>query len=217
MEKAIFTTEMGNKFIVQFNPTDIQLSAKASWQEQEAQADVSLLEFKKVDPRTLSMNLIFDTTTNNADVRTSYVNHLMSVFLLKELPDQNPSHNQQGQGTMGPKKRNQLVRFDWSSFSFFGALTSLDVKYTMFAENGQPVRAEVKLSMTEYTTQASYQVGGSRHNITVPQVKLVQMQAGQTLSAMANALGTTAGALAAANGIADPLSVAAGTFLGFNR
>ena len=52
------------------------------------------LEFKKVEPRSLSMTLIFDTTTNNADVRTTYVNQLMNTFVLTEMPDINPAHDQ---------------------------------------------------------------------------------------------------------------------------
>jgi len=32
IEKAKFISETGNSFDVQFNPTDIQLTAKASWQ-----------------------------------------------------------------------------------------------------------------------------------------------------------------------------------------
>ena len=84
----------------------------------------------------------------------------------------------------------------------------------MFSKDGNPVRAEVKVTMKEYINQDIFEVGGSRHNITVPQVKLVQMEAGQTLSGMANALGTTMSALAQANGISDPFSVPAGSVLG---
>ena len=51
----------------------------------------------------------------------------------------------------------------------------------MFSKDGNPVRAEVKVTMKEYINQDIFEVGGSRHNITVPQVKLVQMEAGQTL------------------------------------
>ena len=214
IEKARFVSEIGNVFTVQFNPTDIQLDAKADWATQNAQADVVKLEFKSVDPRALSMTLIFDTTTNNSDVRTAYVNQLMNTFVLTEMPDQNPAHDQTAQGTLGMKKRNVLQTFEWGNFSFMGAIVGLNTKYTMFSKDGNPIRAEVKVSMKEYVNQDFFQVGGSLHTITVPQVKLVQMEAGQTLSAMANALGTTMSALANANGIADPLGVVAGSVLG---
>jgi len=217
IEKAKFRSEMGNSFTVQFNPTDIQLDAKASWATQDTQADQVKLEFKKVEPRTLSMTLIFDSTTNNSDVRTTYVNQLMNTFILTEMPDVNPAHDQTAQGTLGMKKRNPLQTFEWGNFSFFGAITGLNTKYTMFSKDGNPIRAEVKVTMKEYINQDFFEVGGSRHNITVPQVKLVQMEAGQTLSSMANALGTTMSALAQANGISDPFSVAAGSILGIPR
>lgn len=214
IEKARFRSEMGNTFDVQFNPSDIQLDAKASWATQDTQADQVKIEFKKVEPRTLSMTLIFDTTTNNADVRVTYVNQLMNTFVLTEMPDLNPAHDQTAQGTLGPKKRNVLQTFEWGNFSFMGAVTGLSTKYTMFSKDGNPVRAEVKVQMTEYVNQEFFQVGGSRSNITVPQVKLVQMEAGQTLSGIASALGTSMSALAQANGISDPMNIAAGTVLG---
>jgi hypothetical protein len=47
VEKAEFKSEIGNTFKVQFNPTDIQLSAKATWQQQDLQSERALLEFKK--------------------------------------------------------------------------------------------------------------------------------------------------------------------------
>ena len=95
-----------------------------------------------------------------------------------------------------------------------GAIVGLNTKYTMFSKDGNPIRAEVKLTMKEYINKDLFQVGGSRSNITVPQVKLVQMEAGQTLSGMASALGTSMSALAAANGISDPMNIPAGTVLG---
>jgi hypothetical protein len=216
IEKAKFISETGNSFDVQFNPTDIQLTAKASWQRQGEIATNDKLEFKKVEPRTLSMTLIFDTTTTNDDVRLTFVNHLMDTFVLREFMDINPAHQADGQGTLGPKKRNALLTFKWGKFDFFGALTSMDVKYTMFSKDGNPIRAEVKVALLEYVQQDSFDMGfgSSRNNITVPQVKLVQMEAGETLSALASALGMSTGALAAANGIVDPLAVAAGTILG---
>lgn len=214
IEKAKFRSEMGNTFEVQFNPSDIQLDAKADWATQKAQADQVKIEFKSVTPRTLSMTLIFDTTTNNADVRVTYVNQLMNTFVLTPMPDLNPEHDQTAQGTLGMKKRNVLQTFEWGNFSFMGAITGLTTKYTMFSKDGNPVRAEVKVQMTEYVNQTTFQVGGNRTNITVPQVKLVQMEAGQTLSGMASALGTSMAALAQANGISDPMNVPAGTVLG---
>ena len=213
IEKAKFRSEIGNTFTVQFNPTDIQLDAAASWATQDTQADQVKLEFKKVEPRSLSMTLIFDTTTNNADVRTTYVNQLMNTFVLTEMPDINPAHDQTAQGTLGTKKRNVLQTFEWGSFSFFGALTKLSTKYTMFSKEGINSRRGKGL-YERVINQDMFEVGGSRHNITVPQVKLVQMEAGQTLSGMASALGTTMSALAQANGISDPFSVPAGSVLG---
>ena len=219
--KATFTPESasgaftGNGFTVQFNPTDIQLNAKATWQAQNEQGAKTKLEFKRVDPRTLTMTLIFDTSTNNADVRKVYVNRLMDVFRIDSYRDRNPAHEEGGQGTASrqPKERNPVVMFEWADFTFEGALTGLDTKFTMFSAGGYPIRAEVKVTMLEYTSKDSFQIGGPTSDITIPQVKLTQLQSGQTLSHLASMLGTSAGALAAFNNISDPMDVSAGTVL----
>ena len=220
VEKAKFITESGDIFDVQFNPTDIQLNASASWDAQDQVGNEVLLEFSKVEPRTLSMTLVFDTTTNNANVSKAYVNHLMAVFILKELPDDNlqsavnavttsACNAGTGQGEL-KKGRNQLVTFSWGDFSFYGALTDLDTKFTMFSKQGHPLRAEVKVTMKEFKNSWDNSVGGERSNITVPQVKLVQLKPGQTLSSLASLSGMSVGSLAAMNGIADPLNMIPG-------
>lgn len=207
VEKAKFVTEIGNQFQVQFNPTDIQLDATADWQNQEQQNSEVLLEFKNVKPRTLSMTLIFDTTTNNEDVSKTYVHHLMDVFRLQLLADLDSEGKEQ---SLPQKKRNPIVTFSWGGFEFDGALTSLKTKYTMFSQSGFPVRAEVAVSLVEVKKMGALAMGGSRVDITVPQVKLVQLQAGQTLSSLAAMAGMAVGQLAAMNGISDPMNVPAG-------
>ena len=213
VEKAKFISEIGNQFEVQFNPTDIQLNATASWEAQNQQGNQVLLEFKNVAARRLNMTLIFDTTSNNENVAKTYVNHLLSLFELKELPDLNPEHEAVGQGTMGLKMRNALVDFQWGDFTFFGALANLNVKYTMFSAEGHPIRAEVKVNLVEFSNQWKNDIGGSRSNVTIPQVQLVQLKSGQTLSSLASMAGMAVGALAAMNGISDPMNVPPGQVL----
>lgn len=41
-----------------------------------------------------------------------------------------------------------MCKFSWSSFEFKGYITSLNVEYTMFLDDGTPVRAKVSLSMS---------------------------------------------------------------------
>jgi hypothetical protein len=230
--KAKFVTEMGNTFKVQYNPTDIQLNASSSWQQLEQIGNETQLEFKSVSPRKLSMTLLFDTTTNNEDVSKVFVNHLMDVFQLRTgLPDISrpnadggivgqvvaavsacgapASGTADGQGKI-EKGRNQKISFYWGEFSFEGVLQSLDTKYMMFSKDGYPIRAEVKLVLQEFKHQWETKLGGTRPDVTVPQVKLVQLQSGQTLSSMASMLGMGVSALASMNGIPDPMNVPPG-------
>lgn len=206
VEKAEFLTETGNRFEVQFNPTDIQLNATAAWENQEIQGSEVLLEFKNVKPRILTMTLIFDTTSNNEDVSKVYVNHLMNIFRLQELPDL----DSEGAGGLPDKPRNTTLFFNWGEFEFQGALTDLDTKYIMFSKSGFPVRAEVKVTLKEIKKMKQQNMGGSRSDITIPQVKLVQLHAGQTLSSLAAMAGMAVGQLASMNGISDPMNVPSG-------
>ena len=80
----------------------------------------------------------------------------------------------------------------------------------MFSKSGFPVRAEVKVTLKEIKKMKQQNMGGSRSDITIPQVKLVQLHAGQTLSSLAAMAGMAVGQLASMNGISDPMNVPSG-------
>lgn len=43
--------------------------------------------------------------------------------------------------------RPPLCQFEWSSFNFMGYVTSMNVNYTMFLDDGTPVRAKINITM----------------------------------------------------------------------
>jgi len=105
------------------------------------------------------------------------------------------------------------VTFTWGGLEFVGHISSLTVTYKMFGISGQPVRAEVSLTITENpppvpgTNPSSGGISGRRVHV---------VSAGDTLASVSYAeYGNPAlwRALAEANGIDDPLRVAPGTTL----
>lgn len=103
------------------------------------------------------------------------------------------------------------VTFTWGGLHFVGHIQTLSVTYKLFGVTGQPVRAEVSITITENpppvtgTNPTSGGISGRRVHV---------MSAGDTLASVAYAEYRNPAlwrALAEANGIDDPLRVAPGT------
>ena len=207
-EKARFEVENSGHFEVQYNPEKFQVDRSANWSEASEQGQKSGLEYQKTAPAIVSMELYFDTTVDGSDVRASWVNRL--VYAL----DPHIEVTKEGdQGVPLKKIRPPRIIFQWGSFQFYGVVESLNTTYIMFSEAGIPIRAKVSLKLKEFEPAAISSGGGMTQGYSLPKVKLVQVQQGQSLSMLAAAAGTTAQMLAEMNGISNPLELAAGTVL----
>jgi len=72
-----------------------------------------------------------------------------------------------------------IVRLSWGGFSFDGRLTSMDTEYTLFKPSGEPLRAKISLSFTDYT---SIKEEALKANKTSPDLThLVEVKAGDSL------------------------------------
>jgi hypothetical protein len=119
------------------------------------------------------------------------------------------------------------VRFAWGSFFFDGSLDSLEESFEFFSRDGRPLRAQVGLSMSrqeirlDFTTDAAATPAGGG---TPGRRPLTPAPAGATLPGLAAGLSAgfsiSAGvgwqAIAAANGIEDPLRLDAGQLVDLN-
>jgi nucleoid-associated protein YgaU len=114
-----------------------------------------------------------------------------------------------------------LMKFYWGGYikvreksEVTWLLTSFNTTYTMFTEDGKPVRAEMKVSLTEFA-DADTQKGRIRLQ-SPDHEKAYRVQPGDTLQAVANeAYGdpTLWRPIATANNIEDPRSLAPGDVL----
>lgn len=210
MNKARFNVENSGFFEVQYNPENFKVDRSASWKESEDQGTLSGLEFQKLAPASITMELTFDTTITGDDVRTAWVNRLVDTLQPKV---RFTAEEGQGQGQPLEKVRPPKVTFSWGEFSLEGVTESLSVTYLMFSETGVPLRAKVQVKMKEFKTPEGVMVTGGGQGYVLPKVQMVQVQQGQTLSMIAAMAGTTAQVLADMNGISNPLDLSAGTML----
>tara|TARA_B100000575_G_C23116318_1_gene645362 strand:- start:678 stop:1394 length:717 start_codon:yes stop_codon:yes gene_type:complete len=199
VSKAIFVAEGGKSFAVQYNPKDFKFDKSVTWQPHKDQGTESPLEFQKVNPATMAMELIFDTTHDQSDVRTVWVNRLLSLT----NPDVKPIGGEAG--TID-KSRPPIVDFIWGDFKMKGVFESLNVSYMMFSSTGTPIRAKVSLKMKEWKP-GRFADGepGPRAGYGSAPTQLVTVQAGDTASSLAHKHGVPVKKLCEDNGWDNPL------------
>jgi hypothetical protein len=211
VQKAWFQSDdTGKWFDVQYNPVNFQFSKPVNWQEHEDQGKEASLEFKKNSPATMACELTFDTTNDGSDVRTGWVNRLLE-FTNPEVPATS------GEQSSLDKKRPHKVWFTWGGFEMLGVFETVDVTYIMFSSSGTPLRAKVTVKMKEWTPESGYSGGGGGSYYESAPVQLVTVGPGETITAIAAKLGSSAQAIMDANGIDDPFDIPAGTELAVPR
>lgn len=207
VSKAFFMgLDAGSSFEVQYNPKEFKFDKPVSWKEHDDQGQTSTLEFQKVSPATIQVDLVFDTTKDNSDVREEWVNKLLELT----NPESTPSD---GEAAELKKQRPTRVLFNWGSFIFVGVIESVNATYVMFASNGNPIRAKVTVKMKEWTPENTYSFGGGSSGYDTSSVQLVAVSGGQTVSSIAASFGTTAQAIGEDNNLDDLMDVEAGTEL----
>lgn len=151
---------------------------------------------------TMSVELLFDTSEINQDVRlfTKDV-----VYLIKPLAPSEP-------GAKSSNRTQANVSFEWGTFIFRGVIDSMNETLDFFSEEGKPLRATVSLSLTGQEMRLerrSGQPGAQSLSQVHPGDSLQQMAARQGLSGNWKAIAT-------ANGIDNPLRMEAGALVNMN-
>ncbi len=148
LEKAMFfdpNEPSSCCFYVQFNPNSLEYSygkkhhkkgAKESGQEGDQQSPLDTQEQAR-----LSMSLFFntyDSETSYTDVRKKLLP--LRAFLCKTEDKETAN--------------GKTVMFAWGTLAFRGSMDSFSVTYQMFAADGTPVRAEVRVSISGEDAEA---------------------------------------------------------------
>ena len=167
LEKAtILNTDTNEKLTVLFNPEEYSLNRDNNF----AQAAVPgrsapLLQFTHGNLRTLEMELLFDTYEKLRDVREE-------TGKLLKLLDINPE-------THAPP----VLLFVWGSLRFECVLARANQRFILFLPSGEPVRARVQVSFSEFTNSSLEAKEIKRETADFTKIRVVGQ--GETLSSIA--------------------------------
>lgn len=130
--------------VAQYNPAQLQLEERASWKPSSTSKDSAPpLEYSADTPRTLSLELFFDTFEAPAgarNVKTRFVDPLTRLIRVVNPVSPDEDH-----------RRPPLVKTVWGTGldPFVGVLESVSTKLTMFLSDGTPVRATCAVKVME--------------------------------------------------------------------
>lgn len=124
-----------------FNPNEYAFSKQNSWSlGQTKGSNVPKVEFGGGQPATLQLQLFFDTYASKRDVRKEYTDAIWGLTMVD--PDLKDKKNKKG--------RPPKVRFQWGkAWSFEAVITSISQSFTLFLEDGTPVRATLDVSFQQ--------------------------------------------------------------------
>lgn len=116
----------------------------------------------------------------------------------------------------GTNHEPHILQLEWGSSLHWAKLKSMDVKYTLFAENGDPLRAEVSLTMMKY--KDIKEILAEQKKSSPDLTHLVEVKDGDTLPLMCNRVYKDCSyyrEVAEVNGLDDFCHLTPGTFLYF--
>ena len=181
-----------------FNPKEFSVTKAVTWnQHKKPGHDKPFVQFTTGQPAKLAVELFFDGYEKRKSVKPE-------CRLLLRMAQMDPELHYPPQ-----------VQFEWANNDTFkGVMDNVSAKYTMFLEDGTPVRAAVTIGMQSATP--TDKTDKSNETLSPDYAKLHTMRRGETLHAIADREYDDASEwrrIADANGIDDPLSIEPGTKL----
>jgi hypothetical protein len=141
-ERAYLDIEDGQKLWCWFNPKDYTVSRSNKWTVKPKRDPKGKFEaqFTGSDPHKLAIDLLFDGSDKDGDDVRDVCTNLLDMMEMKDKlasADKNAA-------------RPPTVEFGWGGVLTFKAVVEqLSIQYTLFKPNGVPIRALVKLQMTQ--------------------------------------------------------------------
>jgi nucleoid-associated protein YgaU len=228
LQRLTIRREGGGTVEALFNPSEISVSGSVSWnQEQPASysgpnAGAVELEFRSVEAQTLSIELFFDTYESRAAMtfKDAVVSLLPTAASERQATDVRRYTEQVARLAEVDRAlhRPPVCDLRWGAFDIFtGVLTSLNQRFTLFLEDGTPVRATLSCSFLGLSLQWQRRKGELQSSDVA---KTRQVRRNDTLHSLAAeeyrdpALWRH---IARANGIVNPRDLKPGTVLTIPR
>lgn len=126
-----------------FNPTEYSISKSNTWNLKAAKgSNVPNWEFGGGEPRTLSLELFFDAYLKKDGASVRKLTNRLFNFMMVDT-------SLKGQKSKMGKPPKCRLAWGADKDQFDCYITSCQVKYTLFDEQGMPVRATATLSLKE--------------------------------------------------------------------
>jgi hypothetical protein len=134
--------------VAQFNPSQLQLEEAASYTPSATSRDhLPPLEYTATRPRSLSLELFFDTFEEAPGARNVKTRFVEPLSRLLQVIDATSSDED--------LRRPPLVELRWGNEPpFRGVIESMSSKLTMFLADGTPVRATCALKLMEASRES---------------------------------------------------------------
>jgi len=208
----------GDKVECWFNPKEYTIQKQNQWKvEPVVGSALPTAQFGGGQPRKLTLDLLFDSTDSDLDLRAV----TDRLFKMMEIDKALASSSGKNSG------RPPMITFTWGGTVTFKAVAdSLSVQYMLFRPDGTPIRAQAKLSLiqVEKASDKSSKGGGKGGNNpttrALPGIGSHLVRDGDSLPSIAYAHyrdATRWRAIAEANGIDDPLRLRRGSTLSIPR
>ena len=145
--KAKLAIEGGETIQVLFNPTEYTITKGNNWTFDPIKGNsLPKGKFGGGKPREMQVNLLLDKTLPNDGMSVKDITD--KLFKMMEVKATSGA----GAGDAVPP----LVTFQWGEMiPFKAACTSLTIAFQLFEPNGSPIRADVKLALTQAATATS--------------------------------------------------------------
>jgi len=198
LEKAlIINLDTEEEIAVLFNPREYVIEKKTPWTEMQVFGmDSPPVQFTMGERKRLTMELFFDTSEEKTDVR-EYTNKMEGLMMVS-----------------AQEHRPPLLRFSWGNLSFDCVLEDLVQRFTLFTDDGTPLRAILKTVFKEYATAAA-QLSNTRRE-SADHSKRMVIREGENISSVAGREYNDPGkwrVIARANRIEDPENIKPGTIV----
>ena len=215
--KAQLQIDGSAPFDVLFNPTEYSISKSNEWKfEKVTGTAFTPPAFGGGNPRELTLNLLLDASLLG---KTQHVRGITDqLFRMMEVPGGSSG----GSSSAAPP----FITFTWGSETKFKSVcTSLTVAYKLFRPNGDPIRADVKMTLKQAEPASTASSTGANRG-TNPTTRanaghgVHTVKDGDSLPSIAyEAYGdaTVWRAIADANGVENPLHLRRGRALSLPR
>lgn len=208
--KAELEIEGSAPIPVLFNPTEFSISKSNDWKYDKVQGNaLPKAQYGGGNPRELTLNLLLDKSLlSKTDHIRDITNQLFKMMEVKE-----------GQTAGSTGAVPPFVTFKWGQETTFKSVcTQLTVAYKLFRPNGDPIRADVKMTLTQAEVKKKGQNPTTR--TSHPGMGVHTVKDGDSLQSIAyKAYGdaTRWRSVAEANGIDNPFRLQRGTSLTLPR